>query len=370
MVSRPFAAVKAMFITWPGKVLLLRRWCYPAAELHVSWSLAQSLPDEIPDLPDWSEPVVRIGPSDLDIFPLQLGCNVIGWIADERESFAIFDAFAAGGGNALDTADLYSVWADGHVGGESEAIIGRWMASRKNRSLMMVATKVGSHPDFPGASRKSILGAVEGSLRRLQSDYIDLYYIHKDDPETPLEETIGALTELAKAGKIRYAGASNFTAERLEEALRIADATGGVRFVAVQPPYSLLNRNVLEGDLMETIQRHGLGTLTYSSLAGGFLTGAYRDGMPQPTGLRAERAAKRLDDRGRRILAALDQVAANHRTSPATIALAWNLAQPTIVAPITAADTADQVPGLLESTWITLAAEEIDLLGTASKSEG
>jgi aryl-alcohol dehydrogenase-like predicted oxidoreductase len=313
--------------------------------------------------------VVRIGPSDLDIYPLQLGCNVIGWMADEQESFAIFDAFVAGGGNALDTADLYSNWVEGHTGGESEVIIGRWMAQRGNRHNMVVATKVGSHPDFPGASRKSIIGAAEASLKRLQTDYIDLYYIHKDDPGTPLEETIGALTELVAAGKIRYAGASNFTADRLESALQIAAATGGARFVAVQPPYSLLNRSVFEGELAAAIARHGLGTLTYSSLGGGFLSGAYRDGMAEPTGLRAVRAVGHLNERGRRILAVLDAIAAEHETSPAAIALAWLLAQPTIVAPITAADTAAQVPGPLASTSISLSAGEIGLLTTASEQD-
>jgi aryl-alcohol dehydrogenase-like predicted oxidoreductase len=310
--------------------------------------------------------MVRIGPSDLDIFPLQLGCNVIGWMADENESFAILDAFVAGGGNAVDTADLYSRWVEGHTGGESEAIIGRWMAARRNRPDIVVATKVGSHPDFPGASRKSILGAADASLTRLQTDYIDLYYIHSDDPETPLEETIGALTELVAAGKIRYAGASNFTAGRLEEALRIADDMGGAKFVAVQPPYSLLNRDVFEGDLAAAVARHGLSTLTYSSLAGGFLSGVYRDGMQQPTGLRAVRAAGRLDDRGRRILAALDEVARAHQTTVATVALAWLLAQPTVAAPISAADTAAQVPALLACATLDLSTAEVDALTIAA----
>jgi aryl-alcohol dehydrogenase-like predicted oxidoreductase len=240
------------------------------------------------------------------------------------------------------------------------------MAARRNRPDIVVATKVGSHPNFPGASRESILGAADASLNRLQTDYIDLYYIHSDDPETPLEETIGALTELVAAGKIRYAGASNFTAERLEDALRIADDMGGAKFVAVQPPYSLLNRDVFEGDLAAAVARHGLSTLTYSSLAGGFLTGAYRDGMQQPTGLRAVRAAGRLDDRGRRILAALDEVAGSHQTTVATVALAWLLAQPTVAAPISAADTAEQVPALLASATLDLSSAEINLLTIAS----
>ncbi len=310
--------------------------------------------------------MVRIGTSDLDVFPLSLGGNVFGWTSDEETSFAVLDAFTAGGGNFVDTADVYSAWVPGNTGGESETIIGNWVAARNNRDKVVIATKVGSHADAPGASRESVRKGVEASLRRLQTDYIDLYYIHSDDLKTPLEETIAVLNELVTEGKVRAIGASNFEADRLVEALRISDETGAARFVALQPHYNLVYRTEYEGALEQVVAKNGLGTAPYSSLASGFLTGKYRDGGEKGDSPRADGAVKHLDERGRRVLAALDQAAEAHNTSVTSISLAWLAAQPTVVAPIASARTVEQVPDLLASASITLSDDEITLLNEAS----
>jgi aryl-alcohol dehydrogenase (NADP+) len=310
--------------------------------------------------------VVRIGKSDLDIFPIQLGGNVFGWTADEAESFRILDAFVAGGGNSIDSADTYSSWVPGNSGGDSEMIIGNWMASRKNRDKVVIATKVGMWSERPGASRANILAAVDGSLTRLKTDYIDLYYIHRDDPETPLEETVAALDEIVKSGKVRVIAASNYTSERLGEALDIAEKTGAARFEALQPPYSLVNRGVYEGALQQVVVDRGLSTLTYSSLAGGFLSGKYRDGGQEVTSPRAGSASKYLDDRGRAILRALDEIASARGVTDPSVALAWIRQQQGIAAPIASASRADQVAPLLESATLELSADEVESLNAAS----
>ena len=307
--------------------------------------------------------MVRIGHSELDIFPLSLGGNVFGWTADEATSFAVLDAFVDGGGNFIDTADVYSAWVPGHIGGESEAIIGKWMQARGNRDRVIVATKVASHAEAPGASRASIEKGVEASLRRLQTDYIDLYYIHRDDAETPLEETIGALDDLVKAGKVRAIAASNFTAERLAAALRISDETGAAKFVALQPHYNLVYRQEYEGALEAVVAEHGLSTIPYSSLASGFLTGKYRDdNADADSSPRAGGARKYLDDRGRAVLEALDEISAERGAEVGTVALAWLRQQPTVVAPIASASTVEQVPGLLASGALELTSTELDRL--------
>lgn len=307
--------------------------------------------------------MVRIGNSELDIFPLSLGGNVFGWTADEPASFAILDTFVAGGGNFIDTADVYSAWIPGHSGGESETIIGNWVRARGNRDQVIIATKVASHAEAPGASRASIGKGVEASLRRLQTDYIDLYYIHRDDPETPLEETISALDDLVKAGKVRAIAASNFTAGRLSEALRISEETSAAKFVALQPHYNLVYRQEYEGDLASVVETNGLSTIPYSSLASGFLTGKYRDdNTDTDTSPRAGGARRYLDNRGRAVLAALDEIAAGHEVEVGTVALAWLRQQPTVVAPIASASTVDQVPGLLASATLDLSQDELDRL--------
>jgi aryl-alcohol dehydrogenase-like predicted oxidoreductase len=311
--------------------------------------------------------VVRIGNSELDIFPLSLGGNVFGWTADEAASFAVLDAFVDGGGNFIDTADVYSAWVPGHAGGESETVIGNWMAARDNRDRVVVATKVASHAEAPGASRASIEKGVEASLRRLQTDYIDLYYIHRDDAETPLEETIRALDDLMKAGKVRAIAASNFSAERLEAALAVSDAAGAAKFVALQPHYNLVHRHEYEGPLESVLAARGLATIPYASLAKGFLTGKYRDGNESgDTSPRASGARAYLDDRGRNVLEALDEIAAAHDVPVTAVSLAWLRQQPTVVAPIASASTVEQVPALLAGATLELSADEVDRLTAVS----
>lgn len=310
--------------------------------------------------------MARIGTTDLDVLPLNLGGNVFGWTADEQASFAVLDAFVAGGGSFVDTADVYSEWGAGHEGGESEATIGRWMAARGNRADVVVATKVGKLSTRRGTSRAVVRAAIDDSLKRLGTDYVDLYYAHEDDRETPLEETVAALGEVVADGKARYVAASNFTPERLAEALRIADELGVARFVALQPHYNLVHRGEYEGPLQELAVREGLGVLPYSSLASGFLTGKYRDGSPAVDSPRAGSAGRYLDDRGRRVLAALDAVAAAHGTSVTAVGLAWLRVQPGVVAPIASARSVDQLPDLLAGARLELADDEIAALSDAS----
>jgi aryl-alcohol dehydrogenase (NADP+) len=310
--------------------------------------------------------MARIGTTDLDVLPLNLGGNVFGWTADEQASFAVLDAFAEGGGSLVDTADVYSQWAPGHEGGESEAVIGRWMAARGNRPDVVVATKVGKLSSHLGTSRAVVRDAIDASLKRLGTDYVDLYYAHADDPDTPLEETVAALGEVVAAGKARYVAASNFSAERLAEALRIADDLGVARFVALQPHHNLVHRDEYEGPLAELAVREGLGVLPYSSLASGFLTGKYRDGSPAVDSPRAGGAARYLDDRGRRVLAALDEVAAAHGTSVTAVSLAWLRVQPGVVAPVASARSTAQLPDLLAGACLDLTTAELDALSAAA----
>ncbi|WP_217614435.1 aldo/keto reductase [Cellulomonas sp. GbtcB1] len=310
--------------------------------------------------------MARIGTTDLDVLPLNLGGNVFGWTADEQASFAVLDAFAEAGGSFVDTADVYSEWGDGHEGGESEATIGRWMAARGNRADVVVATKVGKLSTRRGTSRAVVRAAIDDSLKRLGTDYVDLYYAHEDDQDTPLEETVAALGEVVADGKARYVAASNFSPERLAEALRIADELGVARFVALQPHYNLVHRGAYEGPLQELAVREGLGVLPYSSLASGFLTGKYRDGSPAVDSPRAGSAGRYLDDRGRRVLAALDAVAAAHGTSVTAVSLAWLRVQPGVVAPIASARSVEQLPDLLAGATLELADDEITALSDAS----
>ncbi|MBW0256038.1 aldo/keto reductase [Cellulomonas sp. PS-H5] len=310
--------------------------------------------------------MARIGTTDLDVLPLNLGGNVFGWTADEQASFAVLDAFAEAGGSFVDTADVYSEWGDGHEGGESEATIGRWMAARGNRADVVVATKVGKLSTRRGTSRAAVRAAIDDSLKRLGTDYVDLYYAHEDDQDTPLEETVAALGEVVADGKARYVAASNFSPERLAEALRIADDLGVARFVALQPHYNLVHRGAYEGPLQELAVREGLGVLPYSSLASGFLTGKYRDGSPAVDSPRAGSAGRYLDDRGRRVLAALDAVAAAHGTSVTAVSLAWLRVQPGVVAPIASARSVEQLPDLLAGATLELADDEVTALSDAS----
>ncbi len=308
-------------------------------------------------------PTRTIPGTELAVFPLSLGGNVFGWTADEAASFEVLDAYVAGGGNFIDTADVYSAWVEGHTGGESESVIGRWLASRGRGDDLVIASKVGAGSSL---SRTDIRAGLEGSLQRLGVDHIDLYYAHKDDATTPLEETVAAFGELVTEGKVRAVAASNYGADRLAEALKIADDTAAARFVALQPHYNLVYRTGFEGDVRDVVAREGLVTAPYSSLASGFLTGKYRTGAGDSDSVRASGAAKYLDDRGRRVLAALDQVAAEQSASVTSVSLAWLAAQPTVIAPIASASKVAQVADLLAGALLTLTDSQLALLTDVS----
>ncbi len=307
----------------------------------------------------------RIARTDLDVFPLCLGGNVFGWTANEQQSFGVLDSYLAAGGNFIDTADVYSAWVPGHTGGESETIIGRWMAARGTRSRMVIATKVGMSTGLKGLSPLTIRTAVEASLRRLGVTSVDLYYAHADDPETPLEDSLRAFDALVKEGKVRYIGASNFTASRLAEALSISDRNGLARYVALQPHYNLMHRHDYEGELGALCTRETVGCVPYYGLAKGFLTGKYRPDSnvdsPRAVGARAY-----LDARGLRVLNALDDIAAARHTTVAAVSLAWLRAQPTVVAPIASARTISQLSELIPVTDVRLTHEEVTRLSAAS----
>ncbi|MGV9915241.1 aldo/keto reductase [Streptomyces tendae] len=308
----------------------------------------------------------KLGSSDLEVFPLALGGNVFGWTADQNESFAVLDAYTAAGGNFVDTADSYSAWVDGNSGGESETVLGQWLAARGNRDDVVLATKVSQHPQYPGLSAANIKAAADASLRRLGTDHIDLYYTHFDKPEVPVEEIIGALDELVKAGKVRYIAASNISAERLAASLEFSDREGLARYVALQPHYNLVSRDTYEGELRDLAERAGLAAVPYYALAAGFLTGKYRPGTDVDSP-RAGGAAKHLEtERGRRVLAVLDEIAAAHEAPVATVALAWLAARPTVAAPIASARTVEQLPALLGVAELSLTDDEVGRLTQAS----
>jgi aryl-alcohol dehydrogenase-like predicted oxidoreductase len=309
--------------------------------------------------------MAKISSTDLDVYPLALGGNVFGWTANEEQSFAVLDAYAAAGGNFIDTADVYSAWAPGNSGGESETILGRWLTKRGKRGGTIIATKVGMHPEFKGLSAKTIRTAAENSLKRLNTDYIDLYYAHVDDEKTPLEETLDAFDALVREGKVRYIAASNYTAPRLAKALAISDREGLARFVALQQHYNLMERQKYEGELADLVARERLSSVPYFALASGFLTGKYRPGAKVQS-QRAQSAGAYLNEKGIKVLDALDEVAAAHNVAIATIALAWLSAQPTVVAPIASARTTEQLPDLLHVSEVRLSDAELRKLNDAS----
>lgn len=310
--------------------------------------------------------MTRIGTSDLDVFPLALGGNVFGWTADRDASFAILDAFHAGGGNFIDTADSYSAWVPGHEGGESERIIGAWLADRKPRGVT-VATKVSQHPQFRGLAAANVRAAAEASLERLGVESIDLYFAHFDDAETPLEETVAAFGELVSDGLVRYTAVSNYSAERIREWVRIARDLGVAEPVAVQPHYNLVHRET-ENDIIPVAAEFGLGVVPYFSLAKGFLTGKYRstdaEGAASP---RAAGAAKYATPQGLQIIEVMERIGAAHGVSTAAIALAWLRAKPTVVAPIASASKLEQVPDLLAGATTDLTADEVAELDDVSE---
>ncbi|QIB34951.1 aldo/keto reductase [Ancylobacter pratisalsi] len=311
----------------------------------------------------------RLGRSDILVPPLCLGGNVFGWTADEATSFRILDALTEAGFNFIDTADVYSRWVQGHVGGESESVIGKWMKARGNRSRLVIATKVGGDMGQGGYCLKPdyIARAVDASLTRLQTDYIDLYQSHWDDPDTPFEDVLEAYEKLIAAGKVRVIGASNLSASRLFEALAVAAREKLPRYETLQPEYNLCERAGYEAELEPICSRNALGVISYFSLAAGFLTGKYRAPADAAKSVRGKGLVdKYLNERGLRILAALDDVAQARQVSPATVALAWIIARPSITAPIASASKVEQLGDVLAAASVNLTAAEIARLDAAS----
>lgn len=310
--------------------------------------------------------MTRLGNTDLDVFDLCLGGNVFGWTADEQASFAVLDAYAAAGGDFVDTADAYSAWAPDNRGGESESIIGRWMAARGNRDSIVIATKVAKKPDRPGLSAANIRLAAEDSLRRLGTDHIDLYYAHHDDSAVPLEETLGAFDALVREGKVRHIAASQYSATRLTEALAVSAREGFVAYSALQTHYNLVERAAYEDELAAAATAHSIPCVPFYGLARGFLTGKYRPGV-EVDSQRAAGITGYRDERGYRILAALDGVAGAHGTTVAAVALAWLAAQPTVATPLASARTPQQLAELLPFTKLGLSPDELAALDAASR---
>lgn len=309
----------------------------------------------------------KLGNSGLETGPLALGGNVFGWTADEPMSFKLLDAFVASGLNLIDTADVYSKWIPGHKGGESETIIGNWLQQRNVRGKVLIATKVGVEmgPGEGGLSKTYILREVERSLSRLKTDYIDLYQSHRDDTETSFEETLEAYEELIKAGKVRAIGASNYKADRLAESLKVSAARGLPRYETLQPWYNLYDRADFEGGLAELCKRENIGVIPYFSLASGFLTGKYRTAKDLEGRARAYRVKDMMNERGFRILKALDKVSAELGATPAQVSLAWLLAHG-VAAPIASATNLDQLKEIIGGTTLNLSPEAVRLLDDAS----
>jgi len=310
----------------------------------------------------------RLGNSGLEIAPLMFGGNVFGWTTDEATSFALLDRFVAAGFDAIDTADVYSRWVSGHKGGESEIVLGRWLAKRGGRDRVIIATKVGN--EMPGVgkglSKAHIMRSVEDSLKRLQTDYIDLYQSHIDDAATPLEETLAVYADLMKAGKVRAIGASNYNGARLSEALRVGAEKKLPRYESLQPHYNLCERAEYERDLEPVVLKEKIGVIPYYSLASGFLTGKYRSAGDFGKSARGGGMGKYLNERGLRILKALDEVSARLKATPAQVALAWLMARPSITAPIASATNLDQMEDLIASARLKLDADAIKALDQAS----
>lgn len=311
--------------------------------------------------------MVRIGNSELDVLPINLGGNVFGWTADKTASFEVLDAFVDGGGSLIDTADSYSAWVPGNKGGESETIIGEWLAARKPANVV-IATKVGMHPERPGQSAANIRAAAEASLKNLGVEAIDLYYVHQDDKETPLEETVAAHAALVQEGLVRYTGLSNLTGDRIREWFRIANELNAPLPVALQPKYNLLDREPFESDIQPVAAEFGLGVLPWASLAGGFLSGKYRsqEDIDRGTSPRAGGANAYALAGGFDLIDALEEIANAHQVSITAVSLAALRERETIAAPITSASRADQVPDLIASARLNLAADELAAIQTAA----
>jgi aryl-alcohol dehydrogenase-like predicted oxidoreductase len=310
----------------------------------------------------------KLGKSGLEVAPFALGGNVFGWTADEATSFKILDAFVGHGFNLIDTADTYSRWVPGNQGGESETIIGKWLKQCGARNNVVIATKVGMEmgPDQKGLSKKYILREVEDSLKRLQTDYIDLYQSHTDDAATPPEETLETYAQLVKQGKVRVIGASNFSAERLAQSLQVSEAHAYPRYESLQPHYNLYERSEYESKLEPLCREKGIGVITYFSLARGFLTGKYRAEADLSKSPRGGGVRSHLNERGMRILDALDKIAKQFRSTPARVALAWLIARPSVTAPIASATSVEQLDDLAGAATLELDTASIGLLNQAS----
>ena len=310
----------------------------------------------------------QLGNSGIEVAPLAFGGNVFGWTIDEPTSFKLLDAFVDAGFNLIDTADVYSRWKEGNHGGESETIIGNWMKQRGNRDKVIIATKVGSDMGEGKSLKKNyIFKAVEDSLKRLQTDHIDLYQSHFDDLSTPVEETMDAYAELVKQGKVKAIGASNLSIERLKQSVEYSESKGLPRYETLQPLYNLYDREGFEKELQPFSLQNNIGVINYYSLASGFLTGKYRSENDLSKSARGGGVKKYLNDRGFKILQALDEVAKRYNTKPATISLAWLMAQPAIAAPIASATNTEQLNDLIASANLQLDKEAIDVLNKASR---
>ncbi len=313
----------------------------------------------------------NLGNNGPEVSPLAFGGNVFGWTVDEPSSMKLLDAFVGAGFNLIDTADVYSRWVAGNKGGESESIIGRWLQQSGNRQRVVLVTKVGMEmgTDRKGLSKKYIMSAVEDSLRRLRTGYIDAYLSHTDDPDTPLEETLEAYDQLIKQGKIRFAGASNHSAARLDRALQTGAIPGHARYQCLEPLYNLYDRQDYEAELEPLCRKNGLGVITYFSLASGFLTGKYRTESDAAKSARRDMVAKYFNARGRRILDALDRVSNILDSTPAAVSIAWLLTRPTVTAPIASATNLEQLNTLINGTQLTLDGHFLELLDRASEHE-
>lgn len=310
----------------------------------------------------------ELGKSGIHVNPIAFGGNVFGWTLNEKESFKILDAFIDAGFDFIDTADTYSWWVDGNTGVESETILGKWIAKRNNRDKIILSTKVGSqnneHPN--DISKKYILKSVEDSLRRLKTDYIDLYQTHFDDEVTPVEETLSAYQQLIKEGKVRAIGTSNMSPERIQQSIKASEKEGFPKYETLQPLYNLMEREEYEKDLRSIVEENNLGVITYSSLASGFLTGKYRDKGDLDKSPRGQGIKKYLDDRGSNVLDSLDKISKKHNSTLATVSLAWLLARPTITAPIVSATSLEQLQSIIDAPQLKLDKGDMDLLNQAS----
>lgn len=312
---------------------------------------------------------IKLGQTNLEVAPFNLGGNVFGWTLNEEKSFELLDAYVAAGFNFIDTADMYSYWIDGGAGGESETIIGKWMKARGNRNQVILATKVGGPTGVHGIdnSRKHILETVEKSLERLQTDYIDLYYLHYDDGKTPVSEILGTLDELVKAGKVKHIAVSNISPERLEESLEYSEKNNVAKYQVFQPLYNLVEREDYEKNYAPIVAKHNLTVFPYYALAAGFLTGKYRSEADFNKSPRGQGAAKYLNEKGLDILKTLDKIAEKHQTVPASISLAWLSAQPNVGGPIASATSTDQLHEIIASTTISLDQNDLEALDKVSK---